>query len=436
MGRQVKTLTDVVSWRMCVGCGACASICPKENVSLIHVTSEGVRPVLLNADGCGTCQACLDVCPGLAVDYSEHRSRPEILRELLPSHGPVLQIWEGHAADPDVRFQGSSGGALTALALFCIESQAAEGVVHIGQDPADPLKNKTFLSKTRAELISRTGSRYAPASACDALRDVEQLAGQAVFIGQPSEVAALRKAERIRPQLSSKIAVRLSFFCAGSPSAQGTIDLIKKHGIKPEDVTHVRYRGRGWPGNFTVHVKGTQDPVIEMTYKDSWRFVQAYRPWAVHLWPDGSGEEADISCGDPWYRPVTEGEVGSSLIVVRTTRGAEILKRAVEAGYLVARPAEPRHLIDSQQNLVMKKGAVWGRIATSRLFLVPTPKYRNVGSFRSWLTLDLAEKAKSVVGTARRILSRRYFRRQQDLKAEDFNMRPINNREAQAVSQG
>lgn len=43
---KLKTVSDVVSWRMCVGCGACEYICENRNVSLQNFTEHGIRPVL------------------------------------------------------------------------------------------------------------------------------------------------------------------------------------------------------------------------------------------------------------------------------------------------------------------------------------------------------------------------------------------------------
>jgi coenzyme F420 hydrogenase subunit beta len=45
--------------------------------------------------------------------------------------GPVLAAWEGWASDDEIRHRGSSGGAVTALAAFALDSGAADGVAHI-----------------------------------------------------------------------------------------------------------------------------------------------------------------------------------------------------------------------------------------------------------------------------------------------------------------
>jgi coenzyme F420 hydrogenase subunit beta len=284
------------------------------------------------------------------------------------------------------------------------------GVLHVAADPEDPLHNRTVMSRSHADLLAATGSRYAPASVCDSLDQIENAPAPCVFIGQPSEVAALRKAQAQRPQLASKVGVALSFFCAGSPSRRGTEELLKSKGIEPRHVERLRYRGRGWPGMFAVWLKGQSEPALEMTYSESWAFVQAHRPWAVHIWPDGSGEQADVSCGDPWHRDPQPGELGSSLVVVRTETGRRLVREAIEAGYLDLKSSTVEKVVASQRNLLTKKGAVWGRLLAMRLLGLPVPDHTGYGLFRQWLRLPVTEKARSTFGTLRRILTRGHFR--------------------------
>lgn len=403
--RQPGSLQDVVRHRLCLGCGACAYLLPGK-VVLYDFEEEGIRPVTLGGSGDVGAEG-LDVCPVVETDFRWHRRiDPDSFER---KWGPVLEVWEGYAADPVIRFRGSSGGVLTAIGAYCLEQQGAGGVLHIGEDAGNPVRNRTYLSRTREELLERAGSRYAPAAVCDHLEWVEDARGPCVVIGRPVEIAALRKAERIRPRLSAKVLVALSFFCAESPSTRGTVALLDKLGVAAKDLRRLRYRGHGWPGHFTPLRQGEQETDRRMSYRESWAFLQAFRPWSAHLWPDGTGELADISCGDAWYQEPDGQSPGCSLVLVRTEGGRAVVRGAIEAGYLVLKPADRWKLEVSQRELLRKKGAVWGRILALRLCGLPAPRFRG-GLFHCWLQLPLSEKLRSVLGTLRRIVSRGLWR--------------------------
>lgn len=412
---RIKKLSDVVDWRLCIGCGACAYLRP-DAVALKDFFAEGIRPVVTDANA--DLSDALQVCPVVETDFSIARATadqsggPGALGDasFVRDWGRVLEVWEGHATDPDIRFKGSSGGALTALAAFCLEQGGMHGVLHTGQHADDPIRNQTRLSRTRDQLMAAAGSRYSPASVCDGLGLVEQAPAPCAVIGKPGEIAALSKARQLRPALDAKIGVTMSFFCAETPPTGGTVALLKKMGVTAESVADLRYRGFGWPGHFAPTRKGENEPCAKMTYAESWAFLQSFRPWAVHLWPDGSGELADISCGDPWYEQPDGKNPGFSLVVARTERGRDIVRRAMDAGYLTLTPAEPWKLAQSQPNLSSKKAAVWGRLAAMQLFGLPVPRFPGAHLFRCWLRLPLKEKFKSTVGTARRLLTRKLYR--------------------------
>jgi len=406
---KIRSIEDVVRWRLCVGCGACAYM-SGGTLRMVDDYALGHRPVWSGEARGGVLEEVLRVCPAVETRIAVATPDTDPLGGIAAGVGPVLEVWEGHAVDPETRFLGSSGGALTALARHAIERGGMHGVLHVGADPGQPLRNRTVMSRSYQELLANTGSRYAPASVCDGLDQIEDAPAPCMFIGQPSEVAALRKAQALRPQLDRNLGVALSFFCAGSPATKGTEELLKSKGIDPAKVGKLRYRGRGWPGMFAVWLKGESEPTMEMTYADSWAFVQAYRPWGVHVWPDGCGEQADVSCGDPWYREVKPGEHGSSLVVVRTERGRLLVREAMTAGYLDLKPGTLAMVVDSQRNLLSKKGAVGGRLATMRCLGLPSPKHHGARLFASWLRLPVPEKLRSTLGTLRRIIARNYLK--------------------------
>lgn len=400
---------DIAQQRMCIGCGACVYACPDDKLQLVDIVSEGLRPVI-SAGSCSGCSDCVTVCPGVGISHPDRPQPGGLINELTQSWGPVLEVWEGFAADPAIRLGGSSGGLASAIALYCIEQGGMQGLVHIGSDDQTRHKSKTVFSRSREEILAATGSKYSPGSPCDRLDWIEQAAGECAFIGKPCDVEALRKTQSVRPEMSRNLGVAIGIFCAGTPSTQGTLDLLRYHGVDPADVEELRYRGRGWPGKFAVRIKGQSSWRDLATYAEAWGFLQRYRPYRCYLCPDGTSEFADISCGDPWYREIGDNEIGMSLVVVRTERGRAIVKAAMDAGYveLVAVKAELLNL--SQRELQFKRGAIWARLLTMRALGIAAPRFGGFSLFRNWLRIPLRDKLRSFVGTARRVVARQYHR--------------------------
>lgn len=408
MTRKIASITDVAERNLCCGCGVCAFAQP-DDVRMVDDLTAGRRPVV--DDRSADTSLALSCCPGVGLSHTEE-ARASDESGLFDGWGPVLEVWEGHAADPEIRFAGSSGGVATALGLHSIEA-GARGAIHIRQRQDAPLLNETTLSTERSEFVAATGSRYAPASPCDGLAAAGEGAAPVAFIGKPCDVAAVKKSEAAFPSLADDVAITIAIFCAGAPSTAGTIDMLSAMGVGEDAVvSSVRYRGRGWPGRATVEFEDDR-PETSLSYQESWGAVlERHRPWRCRVCIDHTGEFADIAVGDPWYRPVQPDEPGSSLVVVRTERGRAFLRSAIDAGAVELERVPDRLLAESQPNLLKTRGAVWGRIMASRLLLLPAPRYEHMPTFRHWWgELTVIERIRSFTGTVKRIVSRRLHRR-------------------------
>lgn len=414
----MSPLDEVVSAGLCTGCGACAYLQPAE-IRMTDVRDAGKRPVPVNtadkrlADGDG-----IKACPGIRLEHDYDDRDPALKRELMAGWGPVRTVFEGYSSDTTLRHGGSSGGAASALALFALEVQGFKGVLHTAARQDVPYLNETVVSRTQADLTQRTGSRYAPASPCDGLNEIERADGPFMMIAKPCDIAAAQRARKLRGALDQNLAITVAFFCAGTPSTAGTLAMLKAMGVTdPSQLVSLRYRGNGWPGLATAiwrNADGSEGR-SELTYQQSWgSILSKHVQWRCRLCADHTGEFADISVGDPWYRAIQPGEAGSSLIVTRTEKGASFVRAAIASGYLVASEVDPALLPASQPSLLKTRGAMWGRIAGIRLVGGRGPRYIRLPTFRFWLReLTLKEKLVSVAGTIRRYFEKRMHPLQQ-----------------------
>jgi len=406
--KKIQCVDQVARWRLCAGCGACAAACPNHAIRLVDIFDRGIRPIV-DPVKCRKCGGCVEVCPGIGITHQSFNNRS--VPELLCEWGPVLEVWEGFAADPQIRYTGSSGGAATALALFCLDKQQASGVLHIGTSPGAPLENIAVLSTSKAELLGRTGSRYSPAAPCEKLDWIVKSKSPSVFIGKPCDVAALRKSQAVNPLLDKNVSLAISIFCAGTPATEGTYKILSSLGVKPEQTEQLRYRGCGWPGATTVKIKDDDGQKRQISYEESWgNILSHFGQYRCRICPDSTGEFADISCGDPWYRVLKGNEQGWSLVVVRTERGKEILHKAIKAGYINLERVESDKIPQSQKALLVRRRHLWGRLLMMRTMGIPVPRYTGFFLCRSWLRLSFKEKLRCLAGTLKRIMLRGWMR--------------------------
>ena len=333
-GFRSPTLARVVKGELCSGCGLCAGVAP-EAVALGTVAPGYTRPIQnapVSAESEGKIAAA---CPRSAV--APWQNAP--VRH--PYWGPAHQILVGYATDGEVRHAGSSGAAITGLALHALETGLVEGVLHVSADPDLPTRNIVRISNSAADVVAGAGSRYAASSP---LADMDALLTEGrriAFIGKPCDVSALRMLARLDPRVDLVFPIKFAFFCAGVPSHDGADRIIRQMGMEPEEVVAFRYRGNGWPG--LTRAETVDKHVAEMRYADSWggqlsKEVQ----FRCKICPDAIGGVADIACADAWYGedgyPSFEEREGRSLIMVRTEAGERLIASARAATMTGATP--------------------------------------------------------------------------------------------------
>lgn len=407
---RLESVHDVAAHSLCSGCGVCAYMAPDE-IEMVDARA-GRRPLpLVSVNGRTTAgDNALTTCPGAALTHEPHLPEGHV-PELAGAWGPVLELWEGYATDPEIRFAGSSGGVATALSLHCLDEEGMYGVLHTAARQDVAYLNTTVLSRSRDDLLRASGSRYAPASPGDGLALVEQGPTPSVFVGKPCDVAGVRSAAALRPPLAQRLGLTIAVFCAGTPTTEGTLEAVRVLGLDPDDAATVRYRGHGWPGRFTItDAKGDE---CSLSYEESWgAILQRHRQWRCMICPDHTGEFADVAVGDPWYRQIEAGDPGRSLVLARTEKGRRLVRAAIASGALTLESVSPDILPRSQPNLLATRGAVGGRLAAMRVLGMPTPRFTRLAMWPSWIRLDARAKARSTFGTIRRVTQRRLYRRQ------------------------
>ena len=350
---------------MCIGCGLCQSVAGSDVIAVAKTTVGTERPVVVGDLQHDVVDTIYDVCPGIRVDGLPVRLVDRGTR-IDNVWGPWRRIVRAWATDPLVRFEGSTGGVLTALGQYLLASGRADFILHARASATEPTFGERTLSFTEAEVLEAAGSRYGPTAPLIDVTDVLEHGRPFAFIGKPCDIAALRNWARHDPRVDELVRYWLTPVCGGFMPPVGMKAFLERYGIDEEQVTGFRYRGRGCPGPTEV---ATVTQIHEMHYLDFWGEDESM--WVLHwrckICPDGIGESADIAAADTWpggspRRDETDDDPGTNAVIARTAAGAELLEAAAREGALtIEYDIAPDDLSIYQPHQMRKKYAVAAR---------------------------------------------------------------------------
>jgi coenzyme F420 hydrogenase subunit beta len=360
-----QRLYAIVEQGLCIGCGLCQSVAGEDRVRVTKTSSGYLHPVIEGELDHDTVDRIYEVCPGTRIE-----GLPQRLVEPDTRHdnvwGPWRRMVRAWAGDPEIRFEGSTGGVLTALGQYLLTSGRVEFILQVKTSAAEPSFGDPTLSFTEADVFEAAGSRYGPAAALTDIGAALDRGQPFAFIAKPCDVSALRNYARQDDRVDQLVRYMLVMVCGGFGTPQGTINFYQRVGIDPERVTGLRYRGRGCPGPTRVE---TGDEAQEFHYIDYWGEDETTwsLPFRCKICPDGIGEAADIAAADTWIgggpnRVDSVDDPGTNALIARTRAGEELIAAAAEAGALTLEydiPPDTMSLYQPHQ--VNKKYAVWAR---------------------------------------------------------------------------
>ena len=360
-----ERLYAIVEQGLCIGCGLCQSVAGKDVVRVTKTQSGYLHPVVEGELDDETVDQIYQSCPGTRIEGLPERLIEDDTR-LDNVWGPWRRIVRAWAGDPEVRFEGSTGGVLTALGNYLLASKSVEFILQIKTSASEPSFGDATLSFTEADVFGAAGSRYGPAAPLTDIDAALERDQPFAFIAKPCDVAALRNYAQQDERVDRLVKYMLVMVCGGYGTPQGTIEFYRRVGIDPQQVTGLRYRGRGCPGPTRVE---TGDQVREFHYIDYWGEDETTwsLPFRCKICPDGIGEAADIAAADTWIgggpnRVDSVDDPGTNALIARTRAGEELIAAATAAGALTLEyDIVPDILSVYQPHQVNKKYAAWAR---------------------------------------------------------------------------
>lgn len=381
----------------CTGCGLCGSV---HSVKFKKDEKGFPFPILNDSIIDDFCKM---VCPvgGRAVNYF-------LNGELW---GESKAVFSGWSRNNNIRKKASSGGVITSLCIYLLKNNIVDGVIQTKADKDSPWMTETVVNYTEKDVLECAGSRYSISQPLLNIKNLIEDGKKYVFVGKPCDVSTLRLYLKEDSRMAEKIVLLLSFFCAGQPSENANLNLIKKLGCEsPEDCVTLQYRGNGWPGYATVDT--VYGKCFKMTYDDSWgkilgRDVRKCCRFCI----DGIGEMADISCGDLWYlneneTPDFEEHEGRNVIFARTDIGKSILKKMKVDDELFLEEYDSKNELKLVQKYQLeRKAGMLSMIIAMKLFGKLYPDYHYTVLLKYSKFKSFKFKVKRFLGTCKRCIN-------------------------------
>ena len=299
----------------CTGCGACASGCPKDAITMTR-DKEGFSYPVIDPDKCVRCGHCTSICPLLRQRESKS----------LPA---AFAAWN---RDEQIRKDSTSGGVFTALADYVLEGGGV--VFGAAMDGKQHLRHVACFRKE--DLWRLRGAKYVQSDLGDTFREIKLIlkTKPVLFSGTPCQVDGLYHYLGCRPENLTTC----DLVCHGVPSPGVWEDMARSiEKRKGKGIRAVRFRNKvtGWKDSHftTVYDDGTVDtaPLFSTEYGRAFGRALFLRPSCHCCAYTNLNRPGDFTLGDFWGLKDDElpeqQKKGVSLLLVNTAHGSHIFDK-------------------------------------------------------------------------------------------------------------
>lgn len=339
-------ISSVVKDNLCVSCGICAGVCPKNCIS--SVFKAGSYLPAIDENSCVNCGLCHKVCPGKSSDYSGS------LEDIF--FGQAIKCFIAQTRCEEVLAQATSGGGVTTLVGNLLKQKIYDAAFLVDTYNHD---KEIFTNRYTAEsnFISTPKSRYLTVNHSRAVKYMlANRDAKIILVGTPCFVQGiLNVIDQFK--LRRENYLLLGLFCDKTMN-YNVWKYFKAFGA--EKVYFRTKEPRGWPGDVGLEIGGKKffmPREVRMRMKDFFCLERCL------YCLDKLNRGADISFGDNYSDTPLPAQMnrnaGTSNIIIRTPRGAEIFKRYLNKFNLREIPAaaiaKAQHLNNRLKNFIFSE---------------------------------------------------------------------------------
>ncbi len=326
---------------LCTGCGACVNLCPYQVI--YHDRTVTLHCCDLEKG------RCYDYCPRTPSDVSAIKERFFAAGDLTPEIGAVKGYYFSRAADPELQQTAQHGATVTALMQLAL----AEGLIDfaIVSSQNQEFEQKGFMTGDKNDLRKNAGSKFTVSPTVAAFnRLVTEDQGKIGVVATPCQALALAKM-RLNPGRQdaariNQLKLVIGLYCGWTLSLEKYTKLLLEKNTSIESITKMDI-----PAGKNVLELFTNDGVKSIPFDE----VSGCIREACQFCMDSTAEFADVSVGSARFAGEWEDVRQWNQLIVRTTKGKELVDLAVKKGVLELREVPPDSLKELKKAAVQKK---------------------------------------------------------------------------------
>lgn len=300
----------------CSGCFACASICPKQCITMV-ADKEGFLYPDINQNECIHCNLCENICP------------------MLSNHGINTKpnAYAAKNTDTEIRNQSTSGGVFSILSEYVL----SRGGIVFGATYNDKFEVEHIGIESMDEISKLRGAKYAQSRIGEVYKNVKvnlERKRMVLFSGTPCQVSGLKS--YLNNCYNQLICVDL--ICHGVISPSVWSEYVKYriekdgYGQMPRQV-NLRCKASGWSRySYSVLFEYEKGNYCKLQSEDL--MMNAFganvclRPSCSNCHFKGLERDSDFTLGDYWgiWNQISyfDDNKGVSLVFVNTKKGQEL----------------------------------------------------------------------------------------------------------------
>lgn len=341
-------MIQIVDKRKCMGCSACAQICPQKCI-MMEEDNEGFLYPKVDRSKCVKCNLCNSICPvSNHPDYSD----------------TVLSAYAGYSKDEEIRLQSSSGGMFSMFASTILKEN---GVV-FGATLDDNLICRHTAIENIRDLYRLQGSKYVQSIIGNSylkIRDYLRDGRKVLFTGTACQCAGLKAF--LKEEYDNLLIIDI--LCHGVPSPKVFEKYLQGMELeRQEKVQDIYFRSKtyGWK-NYAVKLVFGDNSKYEREGKDD-EYIKLFlseiclRPSCYECQFKKLERPSDITLGDAWgiqrTMPELDDNQGTSAIIIHTKKGMKnfedikknLVFKEMDVNTLVSPQADSRKSVKPHPN--------------------------------------------------------------------------------------